>query len=115
MLKGYFFVEIDITDPFVEIKITDPAAYRINPEKVSDVISVHGWRMLVRGGDPLLFDGAMSQRRFIIVEFDSPEAAKEFYDSDACRAVLPFRLNASHGFVCLPIGLEHDMGISCTD
>jgi uncharacterized protein (DUF1330 family) len=44
--------------------------------------------------------------RFIIVEFDSPEAAKAFYYSDAYRAVLPFRLNASNGFACLLIGLE---------
>jgi hypothetical protein len=28
--------------------------------------------------------------------------------------VLPFRLNASHGFLCLLIGLEHDTGISCS-
>jgi uncharacterized protein (DUF1330 family) len=114
MPKGYFFVEIDITDPFVEIEITDPAAYGINRVKVPDVISAHGGRMLVRGGDPRLFDGVMSQRRFIIVEFDSPGAAKEFYDSDAYRAVLPFRLNASHGFVCLLIGLDQDAGISCS-
>ena len=52
MPKGYFFVEIDITDPFVEIEITDPAAYGINRVKVPDVISTHGGRMLVHGGDP---------------------------------------------------------------
>jgi uncharacterized protein (DUF1330 family) len=115
MPKGYFFVEIDITDPFVEIEITDPAAYGINRVKVPDVISAHGGRMLVYGGDPRLFDGVMSQRRFIIVEFDSPGAAKEFHDSGAYRAVMPFRLNASHGFVYLLNGLEHDMGISCSD
>jgi uncharacterized protein (DUF1330 family) len=106
MPKGYFFVEIDITDPFVEIEITDPAAYGINRAKLPDVISAHGGRMLVRGGDPRSFDGTMPQCRFIIVEFDSPEAAKEFYYSDAYRAVLPFQLNASNGFVCLLIGLE---------
>jgi uncharacterized protein (DUF1330 family) len=112
MPKMYFFVEIDITNPFVEIEITDPAAYGVNRAKLPDVISAHRGRMLVRGGDPRLFEGAMPQRRFIIVEFDSPGAAKEFHDSDAYQAVLPFRLNSSHGFACLLIGLEHDMGIS---
>ena len=104
MPKGYLFVEIDITDPFVEIEITDPAAYGINRVKVPDIISAHGRRMLVRGGGPRLFDGVMSQRCFIMVEFDSLEAAREFYDSDVYRAVMPFRLNASHGFMCLLIG-----------
>jgi uncharacterized protein (DUF1330 family) len=56
----------------------------------------------------------MSQRRFIIVEFDNTEAAREFYYSDAYRAVVPFRLNASHGLVCLLIGLEQEAGISCS-
>lgn len=112
MPRGYFFVEIDIADPFVEIEITDPAAYGINRARLPDVISAHGGRMLVRGGDPRLFDGVMSQRRFIIVEFDSLEAAREFYDSDVYRAVLPFRLNASYGFMCLLIGSEPDTRIS---
>jgi hypothetical protein len=34
MPKGYFFVEIDITDPFVEIEIADPAAYGIESSNV---------------------------------------------------------------------------------
>ena len=114
MPRGYFFVENEIGDPFVEIEITGPAAHGINHARFPDVISAHGGRMLVRGGDPRLFDGVMSQRRFIIAEFDSPEAAKEFHDADAYRAVLPFRLNASHGFVCLLTGFDRDMGISCS-
>jgi uncharacterized protein (DUF1330 family) len=50
----------------------------------------------------------MPQRRFVIVEFDSPEAARTFYYSDAYQAVLPFRLNAStsNGFGCLLTGVE---------
>jgi uncharacterized protein (DUF1330 family) len=50
----------------------------------------------------------MRQRRFVIVEFESPEAARIFYYSDAYQAVLPFRLNAStsNGFGCLLTGVE---------
>jgi uncharacterized protein (DUF1330 family) len=49
----------------------------------------------------------MPQRRFVIVEFDSPEAAKAFYDADDYQALLPFRLNAStsSGFACLLTGV----------
>jgi uncharacterized protein (DUF1330 family) len=97
MPKGYFFVEIEITDP---------VAYEAYRTKVPDIIAVHGGRILVRGGDPQPFDGVMPQRRRVIVEFDSPEAVKTFYDSDAYQAVLPFRLNASNGFVCLLTGVE---------
>ena len=99
MPRGYFFGEFEITDP---------AAYEVYRTKVPDIISAHGGRILVRGGDPQPFDGGMPQRRFVIVEFDSPEVARRFYYSDAYQAVLPFRLNAStsNGFGCLLTGVE---------
>jgi uncharacterized protein (DUF1330 family) len=74
MPRGYFFGEFEITDP---------AAYEVYRTKVPDIISAHGGRILVRGGDPHPFDGTMPQRRFVIVEFDSPEAARTFYYSEA--------------------------------
>jgi uncharacterized protein (DUF1330 family) len=97
MPRGYFFGEFEITDR---------AVYEIYRVKVPDIISAHGGRILVRGGDPQSLDGVMPQRRFVIVEFDSPEAAKAFYDADAYQAVLPLRLNASssNGFACLLTG-----------
>jgi uncharacterized protein (DUF1330 family) len=42
----------------------------------------------------------------VIAEFDSPEAVKAFYDSDAYQALLPIRLSASNGFACLLTGVE---------
>ena len=97
-MKGYFFGEFEITDP---------PAYEVYRVKVPDIISAQGGRILVRGGEPQPLDGTMPQRRFIIVEFDSPEAAKTFYSSNAYQAVLPFRLNASTsaGFACLLTGV----------
>ena len=97
MPKGYFFVEVEIADP---------AAYEAYRTKVPDIISVHGGRILVRGGEPQPFDGVMPLRRRVIVEFDSPVAVKKFYYSDAYQAVLPIRLNASNGFVSLLIGMQ---------
>jgi uncharacterized protein (DUF1330 family) len=91
-----------------EFEITDPAAYEIYRAKVPNVISAHGGRILVRGGDPQPLDGTTPQRRFVIVEFDSLEAAKAFYAADAYQAALPFRLNAStsNGFACLLTGVR---------
>ena len=99
MPRGYFFGEFEITDP---------AAYEAYRARVPDIISGHGGRILVRGGDPQPFDGTMPRRRFVIVEFDSPEAARNFYYSGAYQAALPFRSNAStnNGFACLLTGAE---------
>jgi len=103
MPKGYFFVELEITDP---------AAYEAYRTSVPDIISAYGGRILVRGGDPQPLDGIMPQRRRVIVEFDSPEAVKTFYYSDAYQAVLPIRQNASNGFVCLLTGMEQVLRLS---
>jgi uncharacterized protein (DUF1330 family) len=99
MPRGYFFGEFEITDP---------AAYEAYRTEVPNIISAHNGRILVRSGDPQPFDGTIPQRRFVIVEFDSPEAARTFYYSDAYQAVLPFRLNGStgNGFACLLTGVE---------
>jgi uncharacterized protein (DUF1330 family) len=97
MPKGYFFVEIEITDR---------AAYEAYRTSVPDIIAAHGGRILVRGEDPQKLDGVIPQRRRVIVEFDSPESVKTFYHSDAYQAVLPIRLKASNGFVCLLTGTE---------
>jgi uncharacterized protein (DUF1330 family) len=95
--KGYFFVELEIADP---------AAYEAYRTAVPDIISAYGGRILVRGGDAQPLDGTVPHRRRVIVEFDSPEAVKTFYNSDAYQAVLPIRLSASNGFVCLLTGME---------
>ena len=97
MPKGYFFVEIEITDP---------ATYEAYRTKVPDIIAAHGGKILVRGGSPQPLDGVMPHRRRVIVEFESPEAVKTFYASEAYQAALPIRLNASKGFVCLLTGME---------
>jgi uncharacterized protein (DUF1330 family) len=103
MPKGYFFVEIEITDP---------AAYEAYRTSVPDIIAAHGGKILVRGGDPRPLDGAIPLRRRVIVEFDSPEAVKDFYHSEAYQAVQPIRLKASNGFVCLLTGTEQTSHLS---
>jgi uncharacterized protein (DUF1330 family) len=97
MPKGYFFVEVEITDP---------ATYEAYCTSVPGFISAHGGKILVRGGDPQPLDGVLPYRRRVIVEFDNPEAVKTFYYSDAYQAVQPIRLKASKGFVCLLTGTE---------
>ena len=103
MPRGYFFGEFEITDP---------AAYEVYRAKVPDIISAHGGRILVRGGDAQPLDGLVPHRRRVIVEFDSPEAVKNFYHSDAYQAVQPIRLKASKGFVCLLTGTEQILQLS---
>ena len=103
MPKGYFFVEIEITDR---------AAYEAYRTSVPDIIAAHGGRILVRGEDAQPLDGVIPHRRRVIVEFDSPEAVETYYYSDAYQAVQPIRLKASNGFVCVLTGAEQILHLS---
>jgi len=67
MPKGYFFIEIEITDP---------AAYEVYRTSVPDIIAAHGGRILVRGEDAQPLDGVIPHRRRVIVEFDSCHCRK---------------------------------------
>src|SRR5260370_38123122 len=94
MPRGYFFGEFEIADP---------AAYEAYRTEVPNIISSHKGRILVRGGDPQPLDGTIPQRRFVVVEFDSPKAPRTFYYSDAHQAALPPGSAPSTGnpFACL--------------
>ena len=69
-------------------------------------VVAHG-RVLARGTAAKAYESGVMQR-VVIVEFDSPEAARRFYCSGAYQAALPSRLNAStgNGFACLLTGVE---------
>ncbi len=46
----------------------------------------------------------MPPKRLVIIEFDSPERVRAFYDSRAYQAILPHRLRSTKGRVLLLTG-----------
>jgi uncharacterized protein (DUF1330 family) len=84
MPKGYIIGEIHVTNPGAEYE-----EYRA---KVVATIEAFGGRYLARGGDPTLLEGDAPLGRTVILEFESPERAKEWYNSPEYQAVLPLRL-----------------------
>lgn len=78
-----------------EIEITDPEAYERYRAKAAPVLARHGGRFLVRAGKAEALEGGWQPNRFFVVEFDSTEAARAFYRSDAYQEALGLRLAAS--------------------
>jgi uncharacterized protein (DUF1330 family) len=97
MPKGYVFAEVEVTDP---------AAYDQYRPLAAASIAAFGGRYAVRGGDPQVLEGAPGAARFVLLEFDSPERAREWYNSPQYQAALPHRLRASKGRVVLLSGYE---------
>ena len=75
-MSAYLVVEADIKDPegFAEYRTMVPAS-----------LEVYGGKYLVRGGAVENLEGAWAPSRIVIIEFESVEQAKRWWDSDEYR------------------------------
>ncbi len=63
-----------------EVEVTDPEAYRAYQALVPPSLARHGGRFLARGGRTEPLEGT-PPKRIVVLEFDSIEAAKGWYNS----------------------------------
>ena len=87
--KGYIVTELTLTNPGPEYE-----EYR---NKVPATVEAFGGRFLVRGGDPKVLEGGDPAGRVVILEFDSPDRAMQWYNAPEYQAILPLRLRAMTG------------------
>ncbi|MBE0612919.1 MAG: DUF1330 domain-containing protein [Burkholderiales bacterium] len=86
-MAAYLVVDIDVTDPaqFEEYKKLAPAA-----------IAKYGGRYLIRGGAYETMEGDWKPQRVTIVEFESMEKGKVFYNSPEYQAAIKTRAGAAN-------------------
>jgi uncharacterized protein (DUF1330 family) len=72
-MPAYLIVETDIHDPeqYEHYKAASPSA-----------VAAGGGRFLVRGGELAVLEGDWQPKRLVLLEFESLEAAKRFYESE---------------------------------
>ena len=72
-MAAYLIVETDIHDPeqYEHYKAASPG-----------VVAAGGGRFLVRGGELAVLEGDWQPKRLVVLEFESLEAAKRFYESE---------------------------------
>lgn len=86
MSKAYLVVDAKSTDPERMIE------YR----RLSSIaVEKFGGRFLVRGGAYELLEGQWQPQRLVVIEFDSREKAKAFYDSPEYVAARQARAGVS--------------------
>lgn len=79
-----------------EASVTDPVAYETYKQLAQTAIAQYGGRYLVRGGASEVLEGDWSKPpRLVVVEFESVEQAKKFYDSPEYRAARAARKEAA--------------------
>ena len=75
-MSAYIVVEIDVKDPerYADYRAMVPAS-----------LEVYGGKYLVRGGTVENLEGGWEPSRLVVIEFDSVEQAKRWWDSDEYR------------------------------
>lgn len=89
-----------------QVKITDADAFREYERGFFPTLKPFGGKMLVADIDPLSLEGKWPDGRTVVIEFESEERAKEWYDSDAYQSISEVRRANSESTMAILSGFE---------
>ncbi len=75
--------------------VTNPEAYEGYRGLAGPAVAKHGGRFLARGGRHEVLEGSFPGSRVVVLEFESFEKARTFYDSPEYRAAREKRHGAA--------------------
>ncbi len=88
-----------------DIEITDPEAFEQYRAEVPATIEAYGGRFLVRGAEGEVAEGDWAPNRVVVLEFESMERLKAWYNSPEYTPLKELRMRASNGNVVLAEGV----------
>ena len=80
----------------VDVERTDLERAARYSEMSGPSVERHGGRFLARGGAIRVLEGGWQPERLVVIEFESAEAAHEWYDSEDYRAARAVRKGAGN-------------------
>jgi uncharacterized protein (DUF1330 family) len=88
-----------------EIQVSDPVRYEDYRKQVLATIEAYGGRFLVRGGSAELLEGNRNPDRIVLLEFESLERAKAWWDSEEYRSPKALRQETAEARILLVGGI----------
>ena len=79
------------------ITVTDPDLFAEYGKRVPETVAQFGGTYVVRGGAAEKIEGNYDPVRIVILQFESVEKAREWYDSDVYAPLKEMRMKASNG------------------
>jgi len=79
------------------ITITDPETFAEYGKRVPETVAAFGGTYVVRGGTPERIEGDYEPKRIVVLQFESVEKAKEWYNSEMYAPLKEMRMKASSG------------------
>ncbi|HVY05606.1 MAG TPA: DUF1330 domain-containing protein [Burkholderiales bacterium] len=89
----------------VDIEVHDTATYDEYRKLVGATLQKYGGKFLVRGGKTEVLEGSWNPKRVVLLEFESPARAKQWYDSEEYKVPKQMRMKASKGNLLLAEGI----------
>jgi uncharacterized protein (DUF1330 family) len=77
------------------VNVTDAEKYKSYQALSPGAIAAHGGKFVVRGGAMEVLEGSWPRPRVVVVQFDSVDAAKKFYNSAEYTAARDAREGAA--------------------
>ena len=87
-----------------DIEVTDPDIYKQYRAGVPATIAAYGGKFLVRGAQGEVAEGTWAPKRLVVLEFESMERAKAWYNSTEYADLKKLRQSASKGNVIFAEG-----------
>jgi uncharacterized protein (DUF1330 family) len=86
-MPAYLIANVDVidTETFKDYLKATPA-----------IIKKYGGKFLVRGGDFEICEGNWNPKRVVLVEFESMQKAKQFYNSPEYKAIIDLRQSSAY-------------------
>ncbi len=78
-----------------QIRIEDEKEYQKYLERCGDVFDKFKGKYLVVENQPTILEGEWKYSRMIIIEFESEDDLRDWYESDQYQEILKFRLRAA--------------------
>jgi uncharacterized protein (DUF1330 family) len=88
-----------------DIEVTDPGGYDAYKALSTAAVERYGGRFVVRGGASEVLEGDVSPHRVVVIEFDSPDAARRWWDSPEYAAAAQVRRANSTGWFLVTEGV----------
>jgi uncharacterized protein (DUF1330 family) len=88
------------------INVTDPEGYEVYKEMAPPAIAKYGGRYIARGGRSEVLEGDPEAERFVILEFESYEKAREWWNSPEYEAAKVHRRASAISQLMLVEGLS---------
>src|SRR5215469_7137717 len=77
-----------------EVEVLDEEHMREYRELAAASVAEYGGKYLARGADPVVVEGAATNRKTVIIEFPSMQQAKQWYTSPSYARALKVRHKA---------------------